>query len=350
MCETISYLTLKRLDSCFIVKNDKTKQIKSSFYQKTGSIPIIDQSINFICGYTDDQSKKIESNLPLIVFGDHTRHVKYVNFGFAMGADGTQILKANDDIHDKYLYYVILRASELIGNYGYDRHFKHLKEFKTPLIISYEEQKKIASILENIDNNIDKTQEIIEKYEMMKQGLMYDLIIKNSTDFTDLGNLMSFEYGQNLPEQKRSNYGYPVYGSNGIVGYHHSYLKDKGIIVGRKGTIGQVSFSNIPFWPIDTTYYIEFKKEMNIYYAFYLLSLLNLNKLDSSTGIPGLNRNDAYELSVVNKPLDEQIEISKKLLITDKKIQSEHRYLNKLQNIKTGLMQDLLTGKVRVKT
>ena len=111
MSKTMASLTLKRLDSCFVVKNDKNKQIKSSFYQKTGSIPIIDQSMNFICGYTDDQSKKIDDNLPLFVFGDHTRLVKYVNFGFAMGADGTQILKANDDIQDKYLYYVILRAS-----------------------------------------------------------------------------------------------------------------------------------------------------------------------------------------------------------------------------------------------
>ena len=114
---------------------------------------------------------------------------------------------------------------------------------------------------------------------------------------TNLGEKIEFYYGKGLPKRNRSTSGeYPVYGSNGIVGYHTEYLVNPPvIIIGRKGAAGAIHFSSNPCWPIDTTYYVKANDEIDIRYLFYYLTTLNLESLDKSTAIPGLNRNDAYK-------------------------------------------------------
>ncbi len=93
----------------------------------TGSIPVIDQSKDYICGFTDDKSALIKPTQPHIVFGDHTRIVKLVNFEYARGADGTQVLISNNKRMPGYLLYQTVAGIDL-SNYGYARHFKFLKD------------------------------------------------------------------------------------------------------------------------------------------------------------------------------------------------------------------------------
>jgi type I restriction enzyme S subunit len=126
--------------------------------------------------------------------------------------------------------------------------------------------------------------------------------------WTNLGEIITFEYGKGLIETKRDKNGkIPVYGSNGIVGYHSVPLTEKPcLVVGRKGAAGNVHISKVPCWSIDTTYYIIPQDELNLVFLYYLLSTLNLNSLDKSTAIPGLNRNDAYALKIPLPPLPEQ--------------------------------------------
>jgi type I restriction enzyme S subunit len=123
-----------------------------------------------------------------------------------------------------------------------------------------------------------------------------------------LGNIVKFEYGKSLPTKKRDIEGtIPVYGSNGIVGYHSESLIDgPSLIVGRKGSIGEVHLSNGPCWPIDTTYFIETHNNIDIKFLYYILKTLKLDSLDRSTAIPGLNRNDAYSIDVFLPPLETQ--------------------------------------------
>src|SRR5437016_13460181 len=88
-----------------------------------------------------------------------------------------------------------------------------------------------------------------------------------------LGTLFELEYGAGLSEQERSGVGYPVYGSNGVVGKHSHYLVEgPGIIVGRKGSVGEVHWSSESFWPIDTTYHVIPKTRVNLRWLFWLLS------------------------------------------------------------------------------
>lgn len=129
-----------------------------------------------------------------------------------------------------------------------------------------------------------------------------------------LGDLLLFNYGKSLPSRIRSGTGFSVYGSNGVVGCHDSALTDgEALIIGRKGSVGEVHFSSEPCFPIDTTYYVDQFHGMSARYWLYQLKYLGLSKLNKATAIPGLNREDVYRVKVNLAPLKEQKLIADKL-------------------------------------
>jgi type I restriction enzyme S subunit len=160
----------------------------------------------------------------------------------------------------------------------------------------------------------------------------------------ELGQLLSFEYGAALPAEQRSGHGFAVFGSNGEVGRHDRSLVDgPGIVVGRKGSVGKVCWSEEPFWPIDTTYWVKCAVDQRRW-VYWLLSRLPLRDLDSSTGVPGLNRNDAYELIVFEpQTSDEKSKIADILDTLDTTIRQTEAIIEKLKQVKQGLLHDLLT-------
>ena len=105
---------------------NSTKIPATDFCDK-GSIPVIDQSSDFIAGYTDDETSILSNKTGYIVFGDHTRVVKYIRFPFARGADGTQVINSNNRCMPNELFYQVIKSIDL-SNYGYARHFKYLKD------------------------------------------------------------------------------------------------------------------------------------------------------------------------------------------------------------------------------
>ncbi len=147
-----------------------------------------------------------------------------------------------------------------------------------------------------------------------------------------LGDVCEFHYGKSLPATKRKKGNIPVYGSAGIIGYHNEALiNSKGIIIGRKGTIGKVYKSYKPFFPIDTVFYVlPDDKKYNFEYMFYLLVSLNLDKLNEDSAVPGLNRNNAYNQQIKLPPLPIQKKIADILSVIDEKIET-------LQNINSTL-------------
>ena len=108
-------------------------------------IPVVSQSQHLIDGYVNFDERSID-NLPVVVFGDHTRKVKYIDFKFYPGADGTKVLKAKK-MDDKFFYYCTLYASEAIDNNGYARHFSKLKEVSINLP-NLETQRRLANYLD----------------------------------------------------------------------------------------------------------------------------------------------------------------------------------------------------------
>lgn len=109
-----------------LAKISNTYKYTSLEYKEDGKFPIIDQSSNFICGYTDKEEDLLKLN-DCVVFGDHTKFVKYVNFDFARGADGTQILDSSDERLPNYLLYMQISNMQLVSQ-GYSRYFKFLKD------------------------------------------------------------------------------------------------------------------------------------------------------------------------------------------------------------------------------
>ncbi len=121
------------------------KKIKQKNYQLKGIIPIVDQGKKLVSGYTDNTDCKIEIKKPVIIFGDHTRIVKYIDFDFAPGADGVKVLEPSGDFIPKLFYYFL--QSIPVPNKGYSRHYQYLASSKIP-IPSIPEQEKIVRILD----------------------------------------------------------------------------------------------------------------------------------------------------------------------------------------------------------
>ncbi len=166
---------VKRFKDIFIKYPSKKHQINSSEYEDAGMYPIIDQGKKSIVGYSDDKSKVF--NCPIngiIVFGDHTRILKYVNFNFIVGADGTQLISTLDDYNNLFFYYLLLTKE--IPNTGYNRHFKFLLEMDFCIPLAFEEQTHISTILSDMDEEIDVLEDKLEKYRKIKVGMMQQLL------------------------------------------------------------------------------------------------------------------------------------------------------------------------------
>jgi type I restriction enzyme S subunit len=120
-------------------------------------------------------------------------------------------------------------------------------------------------------------------------------------------DLVEINYGKGLIASNRAGGTVPVYGSNGVVGSHNVALaKGPAIVLGRKGTVGAVHYSPIACWPIDTTYFVDHFDAVDASYLTHVLRSLDLSELDTSTAVPGLNREDIYRQSVSLPPLREQ--------------------------------------------
>jgi len=160
-----------------ISKVPRTKQVMTSEYKEYGKIPIIDQSKEFIAGYTDDNETIVDMAVPVIVFGDHTRALKLVNFPFAKGADGTQLIVSGNDRIPQHLLYCSLINIDL-SNYHYARHFKYLKA---------------TGILVPSQNLADKFEMIVEPYFSSIQCLRDKIILLQKARNILLPKLMSGE-------------------------------------------------------------------------------------------------------------------------------------------------------------
>ncbi|MGD9366043.1 MAG: restriction endonuclease subunit S [Desulfobacteraceae bacterium] len=158
-----------------------------------------------------------------------------------------------------------------------------------------------------------------------------------------IGDLCDFKYGKALKKENRNEGSIPVYGSNGIVGYHDKALViKKTIVVGRKGSIGEVHIANVPSWPIDTTYYVEFKvRDISIEWFFRLLKTLHLNELNRSVAVPGLNRDDVYRIKINLPPPDDQIRIAKLLSCVDSMIAKRKESLRLLDELLKGIFLEM---------
>lgn len=169
---------------------------------------------------------------------------------------------------------------------------------------------------------------------------------------TTIGEFAPFSYGKSLPQKSRVEGLVPVYSSAGKIDYHsHCAINGPGIIVGRKGTVGSVYISKEPFWPIDTSFYIEESPHRDLRYTYYLLHSQNLSRLNEDSAVPGLNRSAAHAVEIRVHSLSEQREIGTLLGALDDKIELNLQINETLEAQALALFRDWFTyfGPVRAK-
>jgi restriction endonuclease S subunit len=260
----------------------------------------------------------------------------------------------------KYLFYSL-------KSYRYSNFLKRLQQTSTGLrnlpkdeFLKFQipcppvpEQKKIVEILSTVDERIENTNEKINKIKKIRKTAINKFFLNyNNEKKYKLGEIFSLEYGKGLSENMRKKGKYPVMGSNGIIDWHSEYLvKGPGIVVGRKGTIGAVVYTDSDFWPIDTAYYVEVKnkEKVNLKWLSYKLENLKLNKLNMATGVPGLNREIVYEQKISIPEISLQNIVVENISNIEKRIITEETKKEVLIKIKKSLMNDLLSGKKRVR-
>jgi hypothetical protein len=166
--------TVSNFDALFRRINAKDKQILATEIREQGDLPVVDQGQAHIAGYTNNLSKRFTPPPGgVIVFGDHTRTEKFVDFDFAIGADGTQLLAARGENDTRFLAFLL--AAQEIPNTGYNRHFKFLKEL-TLSGLPLPEQQAIAAALSDADGVVAGLERVIAKKRLIKQGAMQDLL------------------------------------------------------------------------------------------------------------------------------------------------------------------------------
>ena len=142
----------------FIEITSKPYQILQSRIKGSGKYPVISQSANFIEGYSDENNV-FQHKRPCIIFGDHTRNVKYIDFDFIVGADGVKILSPK--VNEKWAYYLIVYASAHIENKGYSRHFSQIVKFSM-MLPPLAEQQRIVSKIEKLFEQLDYIENSLE--------------------------------------------------------------------------------------------------------------------------------------------------------------------------------------------
>lgn len=160
-----------------VVKKISTtnQKIKQKEYLQDGSYPIIDQSQEIVGGHTNDQTKLLKCKLPAIVFGDHTKIVKLINFPFVPGADGIKVLEAKSVIIPKYLFYITKVLVYTLTDKGYARHYQHLEKQTFPLAPLPEQRaivSKIEELFSELDNGIANLKTAKEKLEIYRQAVL----------------------------------------------------------------------------------------------------------------------------------------------------------------------------------
>ncbi|CAB4781558.1 unannotated protein [freshwater metagenome] len=210
------------------------------------------------------------------------------------------------------------------------------------------EQKRIVDLISSVDSYIEALQKQLESAKKSRNAVLYELLTAEGGGWveTTLGKLLTLEYGKPLTDENRDGKGFPVFASAGVVGMHSEPLVSKSpvIVVGRKGTAGAVYWSETPCFVIDTAYYVKPLSDLDLRFLYLLLTFIDLKSVTAQTGVPGLNRDRAYSLKCNVPPISKQLEVVKIITQLDDFIDSTQGTINRSQDLRSGLLSDLLSG------
>lgn len=219
------------------------------------------------------------------------------------------------------------------------------------------EQRAIAAALSDADSYIAALERLIAKKRNIKQGAMQELLTgkRRLPGFTGewniklLGEVLKVGHGKSQRGIETASGKYPILATSGVIGRTSVFLYDKpSVLIGRKGTIDKPQYMDSPFWTIDTLYYTIINEESYPRYLYYLFCTIDWSSLNEASGVPSLSANVIEKLQVIIPEKPEQTAIATFLSDMDAEIDALAAQLDKAKYIKQGMMQELLTGRIRL--
>lgn len=322
-------------------------------YGESGKFPIIDQSQDFICGWTDNEKKVLKISEPLIVFGDHTCVTKFVNFDFAQGADGIKILKSKKSLNPEFLYQ-LLQFDPIVPEM-YKRHFSKLKGKKILYPKDKVEQEKIAQVLGDMDELISAKCELLGKKRAIKQAAAQHLLaLKPHWHTATLGEICKYiKTGKLDANAMEENGEFPFFTCAKKVYRINKYNFDLEalLISGNGANVGYVHYYKGKFNAYQRTYVLS-DFSCNIFYLKNFLDLKLQERIEKevrSGNTPYITMDTLVDMWISFPNLSEQTKIAKILSDMDDEISALQDEIEKLKIIKQGAMDELLSGKIRLK-
>jgi type I restriction enzyme S subunit len=220
------------------------------------------------------------------------------------------------------------------------------------------EQRAIAAALSDVDALIAALDRLIAKKRAIKQGAIQQLLTGQTRlpgfsgpwEVKKIGDIAPLQRGFDLPTSQLEKGVYPVVYSNGIQNYHSTpKAKAPGVVTGRSGTIGNVTYVEQDYWPHNTSLWVTDFKGNAPKFIYYLYTFVGLERFGTGSGVPTLNRNDVHAHEVSIPPSNgEQQAIVAILSDMDAEIAAQEARRAKTRALKQGMMQELLTGKTRL--
>lgn len=219
------------------------------------------------------------------------------------------------------------------------------------------EQDAIALTLRNIDGLLGALERLISKKRDLKQAAMQELLTGRSrlNGFDEewqearLGDLLTICHGKSQRCVESEDGIYPILASGGQIGLAVSPLYDKpSVLIGRKGTINKPQFMDSPFWSVDTLFYSKIKNGNDAKFIYYRFCLIDWMLYNEASGVPSLNARTIENIEIVCPAVNEQIAISTVLSDIDEELSVLESRYQKTKILKQGMMQELLTGKIRL--
>ena len=274
-------------------------------------------------------------------------------------------IKKNEDFfYPKWLYLLFLDKhikQQITDNSGFTTvgtfTIKNAKKLSVPMP-SVPEQKAIASALSAFDTYIDSLTELIEKKRNIRDGALEDLVSGRTRleGFADewidgkIGDVLKILHGRNQRTVESYSGKYPILGTGGVVGKASEYLCNwECVLIGRKGTIDKPIYMNTPFWTIDTLYYSIPAENQCVKYQYYLFCTIDWYSYTESSGRPSLAKKVIESIPIRIPKYEEQVRIAETITAMDEEITNLEAKRDKMMQIREGAMDDLLTGRVRLK-
>ena len=350
------------------VFEDQTKygtKIKTDEYKEKGKHAIVDQGKKLIAGYTDLEDG-LYNNVPAIIFGDHTRVIKYIDVPFFLGADGTKILKCKvENANYKYLYYALTR--EKIPDTGYNRHFKWLKEIdiKYP---SVDKQDNIVKKLDKLSYIIQKRQQELDKLDELVKARFVEMfnccdlaeqkedwkpiskigtIISGSTPKTTIAEYWDGEYRWITPAEIDNEAGY-IYDSqrkitlDGAKSCSLTELPIDTVLLTSRAPIGKVALAGNTFFCNQGFKNIVCNNRINPLFLYTLLRLNTdyLNSLGRGATFKEISKKIVENIKIPVPSMDLQNQFATFVKQIDKSKVAVQKALDEAQLLFDSLMQE----------